>query len=357
MFRPLKARTASSAPAAPKDLSRRDFVSLGATAAGLAAATVLTQGPSATAEAQARPASGDLNGASFYRFSLGAKRLTILADGSSLMPGQEIFAVNADPADFAAEQERLFEPTTNVNLHMNTLLVEEGDRKILIDAGAGHFFGPDFGRQALALRNAGVDPADIDTVVVTHGHADHFGGLVAPDLSARFPNAQIVWDGREYDYWRSDAAEAAWRDSLLPEAFSAGMIATSRAVLPAIAPQLERIDLRSDGERDIAPGVTLVAAPGHTPHSLVVLVSSGDAQLLHASDTTLLPAQNAAHPDWVSAFELDPSNVPATRRRLLDRASADGIAWFGYHASFPGLSRVRPKGDAYEYVPLSWRWS
>lgn len=343
--------------AEPAGLSRRDFVSLGATATGLAAAAALTKAQSGVAQAQAPSEAADLNGASFYRFALGTKTLTILADGSALFPGAELFAVNIDPAEFAQTQERLFEPAANTNFHMNTLLIEEGDRKIVVDAGAGHFFGDAFGRQALALRNAGVDPADIDTVVITHGHPDHFGGLLTRDLTSAFANAQIVWDGREYDYWTSEAAVSALRGSQIPEDFVSGFISTSQTVLPAIAPQIERVNLGEAGEIDVAPGVTLIAAPGHTPHSLVVLVSSGDEQLLHASDTTLLPAQNAANPDWVSAFELDPTNVVPTRRRLLDRASADGITWFGYHAPFPALSRVRASGDAYEYVPVSWTWS
>lgn len=342
--------------ASRSQFSRREFLSLGATGAGVAAAIALTKARPDAAHAQSSAAPQDLNGASFYRFMLGRKRLTILADGASLFPGAELFAVNAAPAEFAATQQRAFEPPDKVNFHMNTLLIEEGDRKIMVDAGAGHFLGGDFGRQALALRNAGVDPAEIDTVVVTHGHPDHFGGLLAPDLSSRFPNAQIIWDGREYDYWRSDAAISALRGSQLPESFVGGFVDTTRAVLPAVAPQLERVNLGLDGERDIAPGVTLIAAPGHTPHSLVVLVSSGDQQLLHASDTTLLPAQNAVHPEWISAFELDPTNVVRTRRRLLDRASADGIIWFGYHAPFPALSRVRANGDVYDYQPVSWRW-
>lgn len=335
----------------PAHPARRAFFrQIGGGAAATAALT-LGAGP-ASATAAVDPA--QLNGAGFYRFSLGTKTITVLADGNSTFPGQGLFAVNADQARFAEVQDQLLQPAESVDFHMNTLLVEEGDRKILIDAGFGHFLGPKFGRQTVALQNAGIDPADIDTVIISHGHADHFAGLVSADLNLRFPNAQIVWNEAEWGYWTSDQAVSDVRNSPLPDAFKDLFIATTQTVLPIAAQNLELVTVRQDVE--IAPGIVLMPAPGHSPHSMVILIASGDEQLLYASDTTLLVKQNAIAPDWVSAFEYDAKGLVETRVKLLDRAASDGISWFGYHASFPAVGRIRKTSAAYEFVETPWQW-
>jgi len=328
-------------------LTRRGF---GRTALGAALAS---QAAIPSARATTTMARTDrLQGAGFYRFPLGDKTLTVLADGMSEFPGADLFAVNVPADEFVATQSHLFEPTGHVDFHMNQLLVEAGDRRILIDAGPGGFMGADFGRQGLALENAGVDPATIDTVVITHGHPDHYAGLVGPDGGLRFPNARVVWDRREHAFWSSEAATAALRRSALPQGFIEAFIGAAQAVLPATRAMNDFVE----GETEIAPGIVLLEAPGHTPHSSVVLVSDGDEQLLYASDTTLLPAQNALRPEWVSAFEMDPEGVVRARRRLLDRAAADRLLSHAYHEAFPATGPIRAAGGAYEWVAASWRW-
>ncbi len=320
-----------------------------ASTAALVAAPAATLARPAVAQSEA---AAPLQGAGFYRFAMGDKTLTVLASGWSRFPGAEMFAVNVEPAEFEATQAHLFEPTDGVEFHMNQLLVETGDRRILIDAGPGHFLGADFDRQGLALANAGIDPATIDTVVITHGHPDHFAGLLDAAGALRFPNARIVWDAREHAFWTSEEAATALRNSALPQGFIDTFLATAQTVLPATAAQNDFVE----GESEIAPGVMLLEAPGHTPHSAVVLIAGGDQQLLYGSDTTLLPAQNALRPEWVSAFELDGPALVEARLRLLDRAASDGLLWHGYHAAFPALGHIRRAADAYEWVPDAWLW-
>lgn len=339
-------------PTSPAQPARRAFFrQIGG---GAAATAALSLGAPGAQAATPQPDLSALNGAGFYRFSLGTKTITVLGDGNDVFPGQEVFAINADQARFVEVQDQLLQPTDGADFSMNTLLVEEGDRKILLDAGFGHFLGPKFGRQAVALQNAGVDPADIDTVVISHGHADHFAGLVGTDLKLRFPNAQIIWNEAEWNYWTSEQAVTDVRSSPLPDGFKDLFIGTTQTVLPIAAPNVELIDVQRDIE--IAPGVVLMPAPGHTPHSIVILITSGDEQLLHASDTTLLVKQNAIAPEWVAAFEYDAKGLVDTRLKLLDRAASEGISWFGYHASFPAVGRIRKTSTAYEFVETPWRW-
>jgi len=137
-------------------LTRRGF---GRTALGAALAS---QAAIPSARATTTMARTDrLQGAGFYRFPLGDKTLTVLADGMSEFPGADLFAVNVPADEFVATQSHLFEPTGHVDFHMNQLLVEAGDRRILIDGGPGGVMGADFGRQGLAREDAGVDPATV----------------------------------------------------------------------------------------------------------------------------------------------------------------------------------------------------
>ena len=330
---------------------RAFFKTLGSGAAATAA--VGFTAPGAEAQTAATPAPA-INGAGFYRYKMGSKTITVLADGNGFFPGQSLFAINATPEEFAEVQSRLLQPENDIDFAMNALLVEEGDRKILIDAGFGHFLGPNFGRHALALANAGVTADEIDTVIITHGHADHFAGLVNPDLQLRFPNAQILWNAAEWTYWTSDQAVADVRASAQPDAFKDLFINTTQAVLPVAAPNVEQLDVSV--EREVAPGILLLPAPGHTPGSIVVLIESDGEQLLYASDTTLLVKQNSIAPGWVSAFEYDGPSLVETRIKLLDRAASDGITWMGYHAAVPSLGKIRRAGDTFEFVEAPWRW-
>lgn len=313
--------------------------------------------PAITIGARAQTQSGggerrSLQGAGFYRFPLGDKTLTVLADGNAAFPGGPVFAVNAQDGAFEALQQRLGRPTDGTAFAMNTMLVDAGDRRILLDAGAGSFLGEGFGRQDIGLANAGIDPASIDTVVISHGHPDHFAGLLRPDGSLRFANAEIVWREPEWNYWTDETAKGDLRRSQIPTGFVDAFINAMDTVLPAVEPNVRLVT----GEHDVASGVRFLPAPGHTPHASVIVIEDGDEAVLYASDTTVLPVQHALRPEWVTAFELDPTNVVETRRRWLDRAAAEGLLWHGYHGQFPALGAVEKMGDAYAFHPAPFRW-
>lgn len=197
-------------------------------------------------------------------------------------------------------------------------------------------------RQVGLRRAAGLEPETVDLVVFSQAHPDHIGGTLDEAGNLAFPNARFVMLRAEFDYWR----EAAIQDRLAAgELYGAGpieqlILGWFRQYLPPIESRLELLE----GDAEVAPGVHVIPATGHTPGHLVVMVSSGRQQLLYVGDALLHPAQ-AGRPEWNCLFETDRRLAAETRRQLLDRASADRCLLAATH--LPAVSRVVRRGSEY----------
>ena len=117
-------------------------------------------------------------------------------------------------------------------------------------------------------------------------------------------------------------------------------------------PYADRI--RRVGSGEAVPGLTLEAAPGHTPGHSMVRVASGPSQLLVWGDIVHAAALQFQQPDWSIAFDTDPNQAAASRKRVFDQAAADRLLVAGMHLPFPGVGHVTRRGDGYGYVPQSW---
>jgi glyoxylase-like metal-dependent hydrolase (beta-lactamase superfamily II) len=195
-----------------------------------------------------------------------------------------------------------------------------------------------------SLQRAGFQTSDIDTGVLSHGHPDHIGGLLAEDGSVMFPNARILMSRREFDLWHESALRqrlgsgAVYGNPHMEEI----MVAWIDRYLIPISDRLEWVE----AESEIAPGITLFAAPGHTPFHLGVSIASGSETLLYAGDAFALP-EHVAHPEWTSSFDLDRTQTVATRGKLLDRAASDHSRVFHYH--FAHVGAVTRRGNGFEW--------
>ncbi|WP_270939161.1 MBL fold metallo-hydrolase, partial [Falsiroseomonas oryzae] len=283
----------------------------------------------------------------FYRHRVGEIEVTALLDGNLAFP--EAALPNLFAGYDAAVGNRLraeaFAPAGGVPLAVNAYLVNTGSRLVLVDAGAAAALGPTLGQMPRNLRAAGVQPGDIDTIVLTHLHRDHSAGLMTADGAALFPRAELLVAEAEAAYW-TDAAEESRAPAPLRPFF-----APASAALAAYAGRTRRIAT----ETEVAPGIRTVAIPGHTPGHLGVHVASGGAQFLMWSDVVHAQALQFARPDWSISFDSDPGLAAQTRARIFDMAATDRIVVAGSHLAFPGIGNVARRSEGFAFVPVMWR--
>ena len=229
-------------------------------------------------------------------------------------------------------------------LAVNSFLVQAADRTILVDSGCGGVFGPDLGKLAGNLAALGIKPGDVDTVLCTHLHPDHVGGLVNGDGKAVFANAELVVHADDRKFWGDDATLAgAITDQ------DKGFVSLARATIAAYA---DRTKLLSKGEA--LSGISIVPEPGHTPGHSGWLIASGGASLLIWGDIVHMPGIQFARPDAGMGFDVDGGQAIATRQRIMDMVTTDRLMVAGMHLDFPCFGHVAKASEGYAFVPDVW---
>lgn len=269
-----------------------------------------------------------------YTFRIGQAECMALHDGTSPI-GIERFLgrfPDATEAEYREAYEALGLSLDAAESSMNVLVVRLGAETVLVDSGMGQ--NPPGGLLPESLRLAGVAPAEITTVVITHSHGDHVLGLLDEAGAPRFPRATYVISRPELAFW---------------EERTAGGMAAQR---PIVAMMGERGLRRIAMDEAILPGLTAIPLPGHTPGQVGLLLESEGERLFHLADLLHSPMQ-IAHPEWSAAFDADTARSVPTRRAALARVAKEGALAFFYHLPFPGLGHIGAGGDARAWEPVA----
>jgi glyoxylase-like metal-dependent hydrolase (beta-lactamase superfamily II) len=313
----------------------------------MAGATALWSGGIAR-PAVAQPAMPPTGNAGHYRFRVGAIAATVLSDGLIGGPPR-IYAIDAPEDELRDALRHAFLPTDHLTLNLNTLLIETGGRRILLEAGAGQTMGPNGGRLFANLAAIGLTPADIDVVVISHTHPDHVGNLRAADGSRAFPRATVFAPRADWAFFVRGEPDLSYMP--VPEDFRRRFAAAIKRSVEPVAAGVELYE----GGAEILPGLATIAAPGHTPGMTAFLVHSGGDQLLLTTDLAYHPVINVDRP-WRPGPDRDPEAALTARRRLFDRAAADRIPVLGFHYPFPGVGRLLKTEAGYAWVPAAWHF-
>jgi glyoxylase-like metal-dependent hydrolase (beta-lactamase superfamily II) len=313
--------------------------------AGTALAAAPIGGSAALAQTNSTPApnADSRQAPGFYRYKVGDIEVTVINDGFARRP-VEGFIKNAEIKDVQAALQDAFLPTDSLPLTFNTLVLNQGGKITLIDTGNGDSGAPTSGRWMANFRAAGFDPAQVNTVVISHFHGDHINGLRLKDGTAVFPNAEVMVPAAEWAFWMDDT-----RMNQAPEGMK-GAFQGARRVFGPIANNVKRYE----ADKEIVPGLTSIAAPGHTPGHTAYMLSSGAGKLMIMSDVTNHPALFVRNPDWSAVFDMDADQARATRRKMLDMAASERAQVAFYHAPFPATGHIAKDGNGFRFVPLQW---
>jgi glyoxylase-like metal-dependent hydrolase (beta-lactamase superfamily II) len=274
-----------------------------------------------------------------FRQMVGDVEVTALLDGEATLPPEYMPDVHREEMAAIAAQGGQSIP---VRSPMIVYAVRTGDRLYLVDAGAGDTGGPALGRLPESLAAAGIAPAEVDAILVTHMHPEHVGGLTR-DGRAVFPNAELILPDVDAGYWldpkeEASAAEHRRRSFEIAQA--------------AVAPYAERTRRIAVGTR-VARSIQAVPLPGHSIGHTGYLIASGEARLLIWGDIVQNAALHFPRPGWTSVLDHNRNRSSFERRRVFDMAVKDAIMVAGMHLPFPGIGHVERDGPRYRFRPIS----
>lgn len=279
----------------------------------------------------------------YYRMSLGDWQVTAVSDGTVAVPFDTLLT-GISPE---ALRQRMADASLPVKAEtsINTFVINTGSQLILVDAGAGALFGEAGGHLPENLRAAGIDPQDIDLVLLTHIHADHSGG-VQRDNRPVFTRADVRVDQKDVDFWLNPAhktqVEASQRHTFAESERSLRPVIAAGKLITFHAPT------------QIIPGIEAIPAPGHTPGSVIYRVTRGGKTLMLWGDIIHAHPVQLPQPKVAIHFDVNQQQAVATREKVLAQVAREGDWVAAAHIAFPGIGKVMKNGEGYRWVPVNY---
>jgi glyoxylase-like metal-dependent hydrolase (beta-lactamase superfamily II) len=274
-----------------------------------------------------------------FHFNVGAVQGFVLNDGSDVDTVEDLI-VNPRRVELEQIAEEYSFKLDEIPAGFNNLLLRTEEQIILVDAGNQ---APD-GQLWKGLEELGIDPAEIDTIVITHSDWDHLGGILDEDGGIVFSRARYVMLEESWQYWETEESRSALT---MLNKWTRDSVSFAWRIFSEIKDSLRLVK----AEEEFLPGFKLMPAPGHRMDHAVLQITSSGEHLLHVSDALLHPLF-MAHRDWVSTYDANPAQAIETKVKLLNFCATRNAIMFGAHFPFPGLGHVREGDQGWKWLPI-----
>ena len=327
------------------ELTRRRLLTgaVAATAAGAA-----PMGAISPTEAAAPPAGTQAPG--WYRYKVGSIEVTVVTDGANKFKFADDHVTNKRRDEINAALEAAYYEKDMMTTPYNPVVVNSGSKLVVIDTGTSEAnFERSKGTAGQFQRNlaaAGIDRNAVDAVIISHYHGDHINGLLKPDNSLAYPNAEILVPAAEHQFFMDDGEM-----SRAPKGRMETVFKNARRVFGG---ELLKRVRTYEPDKEIVSGITAVATNGHSWGHNSHIIASGASKVFVQGDVTHVPFLFVRHPDWHAFYDQDGPKAEATRRKVYDMLVAEKMLIQGFHYPFPSLAHVEKSGTGYREIPVPW---
>jgi len=274
-----------------------------------------------------------------HAFKIGELSAWAVRDGTLGFPNDEkVFGVGKTPDEVNAVLAAAGLPTDKLALGLQPLVVKSGDKVLLFDTGAANNFGPGNGMLPASLAEAGIDPASVTDIFISHVHGDHVGGLVDAQGALAFPNAAI----------HIQKAEWKFLTTMKPDLAKMLGLGTRDQLVAAMKP---KVDAFAPGAELVKGVVKAVDVKGHTPGHSAYRITSGADSILYVGDSMHHSVISVEKADWPMAFDADQKVGAASRVALVNELAKSGERVYAVHFPFPGIGKIQKTGDVAMWVP------